>query len=111
MDEFAPWRFAFDIVYVVFMEIMFQNIVGGIMIDSFSELKEEDLARNEDKKNLCYICSMDKPTVYLGLFRCKEPDRPSTSTSRIATSSGTTSITSTASDSRAQPTSQVSNMR
>jgi hypothetical protein len=40
MDEFAPARFAFDIVYVVFMEMMFQNIVGGIMIDSFSSLKE-----------------------------------------------------------------------
>jgi hypothetical protein len=47
------------------MEIMFMNIVGGIMIDSFSELKEEDSARNEDKKTYCYICSMDKPAVFL----------------------------------------------
>jgi hypothetical protein len=31
------------------MEIMFQNIVGGIMIDAFSQLKEEDTARNDDK--------------------------------------------------------------
>jgi len=46
MDEFAPWRFIFDIVYVVFMEMLFQNIVGGIMIDAFSELKEEDMARD-----------------------------------------------------------------
>lgn len=63
MDEFAPYRFAFDIVYSVFMEIMFQNIVGGLMIDSFSELKEEDSARDDDKTNFCYICSMDKPAV------------------------------------------------
>jgi hypothetical protein len=47
------------------MEIMFMNIVGGIMIDSFSELKEEDSARNEDKETYCYICSMDKPAVFL----------------------------------------------
>jgi len=31
------------------MEIMFQNIVGGIMIDAFSELKEKDSERQEDK--------------------------------------------------------------
>lgn len=77
MDEFAPARFAFDIVYVVFMEMMFQNIVGGIMIDSFSSLKEEDCARDEDKKNFCYICGMDKPSVQFYLFRCKEPDQHS----------------------------------
>lgn len=75
MDEFAPARFAFDIVYVVFMEIMFQNIVGGIMIDSFSSLKEEDSARDEDKKNFCYICGMDKPSVQFYLFRWKEVDQ------------------------------------
>lgn len=36
MDEFDYMRFIFDTVYVVFMEIMFQSIVGGIMIDAFS---------------------------------------------------------------------------
>jgi hypothetical protein len=39
MDQFEFGRFIFDIAYVVFMEMMFQNIVGGIMIDAFSGLK------------------------------------------------------------------------
>jgi len=39
MDTFQMNRFVFDIVYVVFMEMMFMNIVSGIMIDAFSELK------------------------------------------------------------------------
>ena len=69
MDEFAPARFAFDIVYVVFMEMMFQNIVGGIMIDSFSSLKEEDSARDEDKKNFCYICGMYMRSVNFNIVR------------------------------------------
>lgn len=73
------------------MEIMFQNIVSGIMIDSFSELKEEDEARDEDKTNLCYICGMDKPAVLFYLFRWKELDRPSSNTPEIATTSGTIS--------------------
>ena len=63
MDEFEFDRFAFDIVYVVFMEMMFQNIVGGIMIDAFSSLKEEDSERDDDKKGKCYICGMDKAAV------------------------------------------------
>jgi hypothetical protein len=82
MDTFAPWRFVFDIVYVVFMEMLFQNIVGGIMIDAFSELKEEDETRDEDKCTLCYICGMDKPTVLFFLFRWKEADLLSISTSK-----------------------------
>lgn len=49
MDSFEFSRFIFDIIYVVFMELLFQNLVGGIMIDAFSELKENDAARDEDK--------------------------------------------------------------
>mgnify|MGYP007104988543 FL=1 len=42
MDKFEAGRFFFDIGYIVFMEMMFQNIVGGIMMDAFAGLKEED---------------------------------------------------------------------
>jgi inositol 1,4,5-triphosphate receptor type 1/inositol 1,4,5-triphosphate receptor type 3 len=46
MEEFDYMRFMFDTVYVVFMEIMFSSIVGGIMIDAFSELRENDSVRD-----------------------------------------------------------------
>lgn len=46
MDTFMPGRFSFDIVYIVFMELLFQNLVGGIMIDAFAELKDKDAARD-----------------------------------------------------------------
>ncbi len=49
MDQFEAGRFLFDIGYIVFMEMMFQNIVGGIMMDAFAGLKEEDEFRDEDK--------------------------------------------------------------
>ncbi len=41
-----PGRFTFDIVYVVFMELLFQNLVSGIMMDAFAELKDKDATRN-----------------------------------------------------------------
>jgi hypothetical protein len=78
------------------MEIMFQNIVGGIMIDSFSELKEEDSARDEDKKTLCYICGMDKSAVTFILFRWKEQVQLSISIQSDDIIYGTISITFTA---------------
>lgn len=95
MDTFEFGRFAFDIVYVVFMEIMFQNIVGGIMIDAFGSLKEEDGARDEDKSTYCYITGMDKTSVNIHLVRLNEGVPLSKSIS-IDTGSGTISITSTA---------------
>lgn len=58
MDEFKFNRFFFDIIYVVFMELLFQNLVGGIMIDAYTSLTADDKARDEDKKGKCYICSM-----------------------------------------------------
>ena len=39
MDNFELGRFIFDIVYVVFMELLFQNIIGGIILDAFAGLK------------------------------------------------------------------------
>jgi hypothetical protein len=63
MNEFQFSRFIFDIVYIVFMELLFQNLVSGIMIDAFAELKANDAARDEDKAGMCYICFMGKPDV------------------------------------------------
>jgi hypothetical protein len=39
MDKLYIGRFIFDTVYVVFMEMLFQNLVSGMMIDTFSGLK------------------------------------------------------------------------
>lgn len=36
MDQIYPDRFLFDTIYVIFMEILFSNLVSGIMIDGFS---------------------------------------------------------------------------
>jgi hypothetical protein len=39
MDELYAGRFFFDTVYFIFMEILFANLVSGIMIDGFGGLK------------------------------------------------------------------------
>lgn len=77
MDDLYGKRFVFDTIYFIFMEILFSNLVSGIMIDGFGGLKEADGEREEDKKNKCYICSMEKPDVYFYLFRSKKQEQPS----------------------------------
>lgn len=39
MDQLYVGRFMFDTLYVVFMEMIFQGLVGGIIIDAFMGLK------------------------------------------------------------------------
>jgi hypothetical protein len=63
VDEFQPKRFAFDIVYMVFMELLFQNLVGGVIIDTFMNLREIDEAIESDKNGMCFICGKDRASV------------------------------------------------
>lgn len=94
MDQLYPFRFVFDTVYVVFMELLFQNLVSGMMIDTFSGLKEADAERDEDKRSTCYICSLTKSEVSLPLCRWRSRAPPSRSTRR-SICSGTISSIST----------------
>lgn len=41
METFQFWRFLGDLVYIVVMELLFSNIVSGIMIDTFAELRDK----------------------------------------------------------------------
>lgn len=36
---FRPGRFIYDMIYVVFMDLLFGNIVGGVLIDNFASLR------------------------------------------------------------------------
>lgn len=36
MESFKTGRFIFDMVYVIFMDLLFGNIVGGVLIDTFT---------------------------------------------------------------------------
>ena len=106
METLELARFFFDIGYATFMDTMFGSIVSGIMIDAFTELKEQDQERDDDKQNNCYICGTEKSEVPVALFRYKSREALSPSTQRRSTCSGTTSTTSTSSSKRVPPTTQ-----
>jgi hypothetical protein len=41
MEEFQVFRFGFDLLYVIFMDLLFGNIISGIMIDKFADLRQK----------------------------------------------------------------------
>lgn len=41
MTNWDPLKFMFDMTYTVFFGLLFTNIVSGIMIDTFAELRDQ----------------------------------------------------------------------
>jgi len=37
--------------------------VGGVIIDSFTEMRENDEVIEKDKNGMCFICGKDRATV------------------------------------------------
>ena len=54
-------RYVLDIGYFLLMFIML-NIVGGIMIDTFSELRTLMIERIHETENFCFICGIENVT-------------------------------------------------
>lgn len=63
MEEFEIVRFVYDIIYLTFFDMMFSNIVSGLMLDAFSSLREEADNRDSDKENFCYICNISREAL------------------------------------------------
>lgn len=60
---YVEWIYSFAFFW--FINIIFLNIIFGIIIDTFAELRDEKNRMDEDMKNKCYICNLDRYTVYL----------------------------------------------
>jgi len=60
-DDNLDWkRFTFDYVYNLLIILIMASIISGIIIDSFSELKEAQAAVNEAMSSMCFICSLSQ---------------------------------------------------
>jgi hypothetical protein len=51
-----------DLFYFLIVIIMLLNIVFGIIIDTFSSLRAEKIAKLENTLEVCFICSIEKQT-------------------------------------------------
>eukprot|EP00347_Sterkiella_histriomuscorum_P021853 403332539 len=55
-------RVVFDLSFFLIVIIMFLNIIFGIIIDTFAELRENKRFVDDDMKNTCFICNIDRQT-------------------------------------------------
>ena len=56
-DSHYLGRFVFDLVFWFAIPVIFMNLVLGIIVDTFSELRTDKMERDLEYKSKCFICS------------------------------------------------------
>ena len=56
-------RAVFDLAFFMIVVIILLNIVFGIIIDSFADLRDKRNAMLEDMLNKCYVCNIERYSV------------------------------------------------
>lgn len=54
------FRVIFDVTFFAFINVIFINIIFGIIIDTFAELRDQKSEVAEDMKNICFVCGLDR---------------------------------------------------
>ena len=53
-------RWVYDFTCFAVINIIFLNIIFGIIIDTFAELRNHNNTKENDLHNICFICSLDR---------------------------------------------------
>lgn len=53
-------KYVLDVSFFLIVKIILYNILFGIIIDTFAQLREQKNFMDRDKKNICFICSLDR---------------------------------------------------
>jgi len=61
-DANIPFRIIFDTSFWFLVNIILMNCMFGIIIDTFGELRSQNQAIQDDIKNKCFICGIDRDT-------------------------------------------------
>ena len=61
-------RFFFDVTCFLVINIIIMNIIFGIIIDTFSEMRQENKKIELNKQNVCFICSLNKTRVIFSIL-------------------------------------------
>jgi AraC-like DNA-binding protein len=54
------YRFFYEELYFIALVMLMLNMIFGIIFEAFSELRNKEQAIEKDKKEICFICGMDK---------------------------------------------------
>jgi len=53
-------RFFYDLFFFIMLPIVVLEIIFGIIIDTFAELREDKDRKDFDAKNKCFICNLER---------------------------------------------------
>ena len=56
MPNYVVGRFFYDFLFFLIIAVIMLNIIFGIIIDTFAELRELNQKIQDDKNNVCYVC-------------------------------------------------------
>lgn len=48
------------------------NVINGIIVDTFQELREENNAKAYDQQHVCYICNLERPNFEIQGLKFEE---------------------------------------
>lgn len=54
------FRAIFDVSFFLIVITILLNIIFGIIIDTFAQLRDEAQQKTDDIKNTCFICNIDR---------------------------------------------------
>ena len=61
LDQEGFWgEFALNWMFYLIFSLLIMNIFGAIIVDKFDENRESNKKLNEEKQNMCYICSLHR---------------------------------------------------
>lgn len=58
-------RYLFDILIFILVNVIGMNVIFGIIIQTFAQLREKLNAKISNMHNVCFICSIDRNEVEL----------------------------------------------
>jgi hypothetical protein len=58
-------RMIFDMLFFLVIIIIFLNIIFGIIIDTFAELRDSRTAYMDDVMNVCFVCGTERNIIDL----------------------------------------------
>lgn len=62
LNEQSTWltRNAYDLAFFIVINVFMLNLVFGIIIDNFADLRDQRKEQSEDRENTCYVCGVSR---------------------------------------------------
>ena len=53
-------RYIFDLSFFLIVIVLMLNIIFGVVLDAFAELRDTDKARKDDIERRCLVCGLER---------------------------------------------------